>query len=289
MTVEEAYIIVARHGERLDYVTRDSGGNWTASADRPFDSPLTAHGKEQAFKLGQHVAKEMKRLGIPSISDIYSSPLWRCRQTAAGVLRGISTTEPGLDCPSHVKVELGLAESINESWYRSWALPGSDGTWGYKPPGVKRKDHVIDPETLHPLAKSPVQPLLDWKAHAKAEADEDSSLLDFSYQSSTSLETPYCFHPPLMESRDDQRRRMFQAVEAVGKPGKTILLVSHGGPVTHLYEELTGNPWHVHGESSYCCYSIYKRKTHATGIDWEVLAVNEKDYLHEKAVTECHV
>ena len=36
----------------------------------------------------------------------------------------------------------------------------------------------------------------------------------------------------------------------------TVLL---GGPVTHLYENLTGNDWSVHGESKYCCYSIYRR------------------------------
>ena len=26
-----------------------------------------------------------------------------------------------------------------------------------------------------------------------------------------------------------------------------------------MYENLTGNDWSVHGESKYCCYSIYRR------------------------------
>ena len=38
-----------------------------------------------------------------------------------------------------------------------------------------------------------------------------------------------------------------------------IHTLSVGGPVTHLYENLTGNDWSVHGESKYCCYSIYRR------------------------------
>jgi broad specificity phosphatase PhoE len=278
----EAVVIVARHGERLDYVIRDAGGNWTATADRPFDSPLTEHGMEQGRKLGKHLTNETKRLGISQISNIYASPLLRCRQTAIAALQG-SSKETSIP---PVKVELGLAESINESWYRSWALPGSDGTWGYRPLGANRKVGHVDPDKLHAMAKQPVQTLLDWKANTEIGSSIEL-LLDFSYVSKTSIEIPFCFYPSRLESREEQRRRMFDVVEAVSEPGKTILLVSHGGPVTHLYEEMTGNPWHVHGESTYCCYSIY-RKTNG-GCGWETLAVNNSDYLHEKMVTECHV
>lgn len=46
-----------------------------------------------------------------------------------------------------------------------------------------------------------------------------------------------------------------------------------GGPVTHLYESLTGNNWDVHGESKYCCYSIYQQ---ADGeATWKPLVVNQ--------------
>ena len=46
-----------------------------------------------------------------------------------------------------------------------------------------------------------------------------------------------------------------------------------GGPVTHLYESLTGNKWTVHGTSKYCCYSIYRQKEGEE--TWEPLVVNE--------------
>ena len=43
--------------------------------------------------------------------------------------------------------------------------------------------------------------------------------------------------------------------------------------MTHLYESLTGNKWDVHGESKYCCYSIYQQ---TDGEDmWKPLVVNE--------------
>lgn len=317
-TAAAAVIVVARHGERLDYVTRDSGGNWVATAhDRPFDTPLTIHGEEQGFRLGRHLVQELERKSLPPISEIYASPFFRCRQTACAALRGIrsgdanrtTNNEEDTMKKNHstafipgVRVEEGLAESINESWYRSWALPGADGTWNYRPPGQQSRN--IDPATLHPLAKVPIQNiLLDWRRRVVVgdnSNDDDAGLnavvnnesieadLDLEYESVTKLETPYTFHPPVLESREDQRQRMLDTVRRLCQSGKTILLVSHGGPVTHLYEELTGNSWHVHGESSYCCYSIY-RSTDRTNTKWEPLAVNVNGFLQEKPVTERHV
>lgn len=53
--------------------------------------------------------------------------------------------------------------------------------------------------------------------------------------------------------------------------GNTLYVL--GGPVTHLYESLTGNKWDVHGESKYCCYSIYQQ---TDGEDtWTPLVVNQ--------------
>ena len=51
-----------------------------------------------------------------------------------------------------------------------------------------------------------------------------------------------------------------------------ILLHGLGGPVTHLYESLTGNGWEKHGESKYCCFSVYSQ---TVGDDkWDPLVVN---------------
>jgi hypothetical protein len=45
-----------------------------------------------------------------------------------------------------------------------------------------------------------------------------------------------------------------------------------GGPVTHLYESLTGNNWNVHGVAKYCCYSIYKQEGCES---WKPFVVNQ--------------
>jgi broad specificity phosphatase PhoE len=265
-------VVVARHGERLDYYVRDnpdvaSGeSNWVASASRPFDPPLTAHGHEQAVKLGRHLAAELDKLELPQISVIYTSPLLRCRETAYDARAGLVSDKSVLP----VRVEPGLVESINEQWYRSWALPGSNGTWGFR----IGNGETCDPESIHALAKQPVQALLEeWKSDAR---------LDLGHIPKTSISEPYCFHPPLLETSLQQRSRMKEVVSSVCQPGKTMLLVSHGGPVTHLYEELSGNFWFLHGESKYCCYSIYIKDNSGTEDSWRAIQVNQSDYLKEQ-------
>jgi broad specificity phosphatase PhoE len=264
-----AVVVVARHAERLDYVSRDSGGNWVSTAERPYDPPLTNHGIKQALFLGRHLASELKTFGFPPIAAVYSSPLLRCRETAIGIQQGLSSKSSS-SCDEHsqppVRVELGLAESINEDWYRSWCLPGSDGTWGYMVNG--RQDY--DPETIHPLARQPVQSLLnDWKADGE---------LDHSYKSQIDVLTkPYSLSSSLLETREEQRARMGKVASSLRQAGSTILLVSHGGPISHLYEEIIGEKYH-HGETSYCAYSIYKYPVPVDGEStmrrWEVVRVN---------------
>ena len=288
-------IVVARHGERLDYYTRDNPkyddddddvtgarrNNWVANAERPFDPPLTDHGKEQAKTLGHHLHTELSKLHLPQISEIYTSPLLRCRQTACGVRTGLlGSTTIGMDDTTDntvpVRVEPGLVESINESWYRSWALPGSDGTWGY----YVNDTPAYDVETIHPMAKQPVQDLLvEWKSDTE---------IDQTYVSKTSIAEPYTFYPACLESSTAQRQRMKEVVTQVHQPGKTIMLVSHGGPVTHLFEELMGQNWYRHGEATYCSYSIYRRvpSEEGTGSDdtWEAIQINQSKHLHELLV-----
>jgi broad specificity phosphatase PhoE len=240
-----AVVVVARHGERLDYVSRDSGGNWVATAERPFNPPLTNHGRQQAMWLGQHLASELQSLQCPPISVVYSSPLLRCRQTALGAVQGLSeaaATKSTSPAPP-VRVEMGLAESMNEAWFRSWALPGSDGTWGYE-------SHDYDLAAIHPLARQPIQSLLtDWKTDAT---------LDHTYKSQIDVLTkPYSFSPALFETGEEQCSRMKTVANSLRQVGRTILFVTHGGPMSSLYEEITGSQ-HVHGEAGYCAYSIYK-------------------------------
>ncbi|KAL7569292.1 hypothetical protein ACA910_016839 [Epithemia clementina (nom. ined.)] len=302
-------IVVARHGERQDYVVRDSGGNWVQSAPRPWDPPLSEHGLEQGYKLGTHLVGELKRLDLPPIAGIYTSPLLRCRQTAVqarkGILDALSRNDDKHDKqqPQKVRVEMGLVESINDSWYRSWACKKSDGTWGLRQ-AFRGPEDVA---TLHPRALEPVQGILsEWSSHWILSSDTNSeNHFDLNYESLTKVEEPYTFHPHFVESDDSQRARMRQAVtlvaakhEADHKDG-TLLFFSHGAPVTHLFESLTGRLRKDHGTSSYCCYSIYRvdkdafLKTLKEGgndiVYWEALQINQAEYLHEKIVREEHI
>jgi len=302
------YVVVARHGERLDYVSRDSGINWTAQADRPYDPPLTDHGLQQAEKLGKHLAKELERLEIPPISSIYTSPFLRCRQTSLAARKGLVAAQQaksaaGAAPPPPVRVEYGLSESFNEQWFRSWSLPGADGTWGFRING----NTTIDAETLHPWAKQPVQNLplfTDWKEDECVVGEDDAATgsgLDLTYEPQTNIPNAYSFHPCNLETREQQCARMKQVVETVSSSSAgmlepngddnqarqqqptTVLLTSHGAPVTHLYEELTGESWQKHGKSVYCCYSIYKSvvTNDGTATKWEPVVVNESKYLKE--------
>lgn len=264
------FIVVARHGERLDYVMRDAGNNWIPTTDKPWDPPLTQEGTAQGRRLGRRVQQFLKEGGLAPISAVYSSPFCHCRQTALAALEG------GLESDKlrKIRVEEGLTESLNESWYRSWCLPGSNGTWGYRPEPLEgaTDNCTVDETVIHPRATAPVQSLLsEWNKSAGTQ--EDYSSIDAEYKSIHRLDRPYKWGT--FESRRGQKERMYSVVQALAKqhPGESILLLSHGGPVTHLFERLTGNPWSMHGESSYGCFSIYAQ---VEGVEeWEPLVVNE--------------
>jgi len=219
-------VVVVRHGERQDYVTRDAGGNWIASAKRPWDPPLTEHGKVQATTVGKNLRTMLEKINMPpTVSAVYSSPLLRCRQTAAAISIHASTN---LESPAKIRAEEGLVESLNQGFYRSWALPTSDGTWDHL-----RRENPLDkliqePEKLHPASKQPIQHLINWK---DAENDEALlSMMDDAHVSKTKLKMEYQFCPPELESFKTQRARMHEAAEELSKAhvDETIVMVSHG-------------------------------------------------------------
>lgn len=271
-------IIMARHAERLDYVMRDKGENWIPTTDRPWDSPLSDSGLDQAQYLGKHVHKTLVELGLPPLRAVYSSPFQRCLQTAAGAIVGLSQNADINSPDLSIRVEQGLAESLNENWYRSWCLPESNGTWGLRPKNANGEpNNQVDVNRLHKDAVKPVQNLLQAQLRVAENDTTDPSLsslsghIDMEYSSLYKIVEPYSWGH--FESRKDQRRRMHRVVEQLSEQhvGGAILCISHGGPVTHLYEELTGNHWSQHGESSYACFSIYIQE----GNEWKPLLVNE--------------
>lgn len=83
---------------------------------------------------------------------------------------------------------------------------------------------------------------------------------------------------------------MYKTMELLAKRDETILCVSHGGPVTHLYEQLTSNDWSQHGESSYTCISIYVQEEE--GGEWKPLVVNDSSHLrinkHDEFMERCN-
>eukprot|EP00751_Fragilariopsis_kerguelensis_P034942 CAMPEP_0170941392 /NCGR_PEP_ID=MMETSP0735-20130129/23405_1 /TAXON_ID=186038 /ORGANISM="Fragilariopsis kerguelensis, Strain L26-C5" /LENGTH=299 /DNA_ID=CAMNT_0011347761 /DNA_START=62 /DNA_END=959 /DNA_ORIENTATION=+ len=251
----DVIVVVVRHGERLDYVMRDAGDNWIPTTDRPWDPPLTSNGKEQARTLGKELHKILKDLKLPSskIDAVYSSPFYRCRQTAAGIISG--------------EVE---ASEIKAKQIKKFAVGD-----------------------LHPASKESIQisPILNWKS---IEKDETRTMIDDAYVSKSKIETPYILYPePKFENYKTQRNRMLQTLKQLTSDTKddnhsnnvkVIVMVSHGGPVTHLYESLTGNHWNAHGISKYCCYSIYQKEKKSNNDEeddgdnkqrWTPLVVNQ--------------
>jgi len=302
-------LIAARHGERLDYFLRDAGWNWVAEeskteSGRPWDPPLTPRGLDQARELGRRIRRAVREGGWPDVTAVYSSPLIRCVQTAAGAVGGLlegegSDEADGEVCGNvkefreecekneegsrvkfgrqrlRVRLEQGLAEHLNEKWYRSWSLPGSDGTWNYCPPGDERGGYtrwLVDTNTLHPKARGAVQNLLNspeeavhrvWEGHDKEtiRGGVFDDVVDTTYvMSCCPVTTPYSWGK--FESRRVQKERISRVASALAERhrGETVLLVAHGAPVTHLYEVVTGNHWSVHGVSGYASFSSYSHQ-----------------------------
>jgi broad specificity phosphatase PhoE len=297
----KVFVIVARHGERWDYVQREvgKGKEWIASVERPWDPPLSPNGLKQASRMGEHLFEKIQELGLPCISAVYSSPLLRCRQTACQAIDALNSKTES-DYHLKVRVELGLTESLNQSWYRAWALIQlSDTTWGFVPPGPSRELHEYETHELHPSSQMPAEKILDWKnvmTVSLCDIDKVSNaklleLHDMDYHSSTRIEKEFALKPTcLLETNKEQEDRMYQVLKekvlSCIKEGvtRTLLMVSHGGPVTHLYSKLTGNNWHCHGESKYCCYSIYQFDSVESNGDMpscKPLLVNESKYLDD--------
>ena len=275
--MNKTVVVVARHGERMDYSMKDAGENWLATAAEPWNPPLTEIGKKQGKALGQHIQQLLSEKGLPPLGHVYSSPLRRCRETAAAAIQGLEEENKadGAEPDGRkVRVEPGLIESINESWYRSWSLPTSDGTWGFRErdPNTNQPIQQVNEGTLRREATQPIQDfLLRWKSPQANDAKLRTAM-DDEYEPQSDITHPYAWGS--WESRMDLQERMEKVISGVAEPGKTTLLVSHGGPVTFLFSHLTKKSWKEHGVSTYACFSIYEQDTTDTS-KWNTVVVNE--------------
>ncbi|YAI82502.1 MAG: histidine phosphatase family protein [cyanobacterium endosymbiont of Rhopalodia sterrenbergii] len=89
---------IARHGNRLDFVTPE----WFNTAEHPYDPPLSEDGIIQAQQLG-------KRLKSENIVHIFASPFLRTIQTAHQIAEILDL---------EIKLEAGLGEWHNPEWMR---------------------------------------------------------------------------------------------------------------------------------------------------------------------------
>ena len=95
-------IFLARHGQRHDYEQKEHGVNWTATAERPWDPPLTPIGEQQGTLLGAGARAQAEKLVLPPITRVISSPFIRCLQTSVAAAEALGVTK--------IAVEPGLAE-----------------------------------------------------------------------------------------------------------------------------------------------------------------------------------
>jgi len=185
-----------------------------------------------------------------------------------------------------IRAENGLMESMNENWYRSWCLPGSDGTWGYC-----RSMKVEDENILHPMSRIPAQDLLlQTPCILTARtgfivSDPQSSIqcstnrpIDFSYDR-LSIVSHYSYMWNDFETSKDVMHRMEFVARTLAQrhPAKTIVLVSHGGPCTRLYQKIFGNNNKRFGESSYTSFSVYLFGDYHDS--WTSMVVNQTPHL----------
>lgn len=251
-------LIVARHGERIDYAMMNKGKNWLEYADRPWDPPLSALGWKQGTSLGICVKECINQLNLPRIRQIYSSPFQRCLET--------SIAANTIFCSPSVKIEYGLVESLNESWYRSWSLPTSNGTWGYKERDEIGQVLEVDLNSLHKAAIQPASSIV-------VPQNKCCEGIDYQYTSKTKIHKVYCWGS--FETSRDQQIRINSVVEKVVQRGSTVMLVSHAGPVTQLFQGLTGDDWWVHGEAGYASFSIYEKNDDGS---WITLLKNNNNH-----------
>ena len=258
---------ILRHGERLDYIMREAGTPWTPTAERPFDTPLTETGREQGRLAGMRIKELLEEKQLPLPTAAFTSPMLRCAETLSAVL----TNFPAV---TDMRIEHGLTESCNLDWYRSWSLPSSDSTWG-GPRGVK--EEPTDPRAFTSATEMLGTPeLLNSK---------ETVTTPVSPWTSTQSVSQYTYANP--ETRAAQFSRLRAAAEslAVSAPGATVVCCSHGGPCTHLFEELTGQDWTVAGECGFTAISLYKWTRGEGGeFVWECLAVNDCGHLGGRTI-----
>jgi broad specificity phosphatase PhoE len=263
---DRTIVIASRHAERQDYASLALGLNWVKTAERPWDPPLTELGWKQGNAMGECIKTYLSDLNLPPISQVYSSPFQRCKETAVAANSTFSRVPP-------VRVEFGLSESLSEAWYRSWSLPTSNGAWNFK----EREEHTgldmpVNLDTLHRAALCPADSILKFAPKQKLLQG-----IDYDHISITKIKKVYCWGS--FESGRDQKNRMLSNLSTLVHRGRTVLWVTHGGPVTNLYYNLRSEireEWKVPDYASFSIYEFLQDKN-----SWVPLLVNVSHHLSD--------
>eukprot|EP01059_Diplonema_ambulator_P015406 TRINITY_DN26531_c0_g1_i1.p1 TRINITY_DN26531_c0_g1~~TRINITY_DN26531_c0_g1_i1.p1 ORF type:complete len:240 (+),score=48.33 TRINITY_DN26531_c0_g1_i1:24-743(+) len=203
------YVIVVRHGERLDYVQPDEWLGCDEGRERPWDPPLTEKGRRQSKALGKRIKEEVSARGMPGVARVVASPLLRTMETAHHCVEGLGG---GVG----ITLDIRLFEALTDSWFRSWCVPGATCEWG-GPPDSEGRHYPHD--TLHPAA------LLDSSTWARSGTSPLDPLPNITWGS--------------FETMDTCKQRAFEAFQASATPTGTTILVTHGAPLAGIYQSVT--------------------------------------------------
>ena len=242
-------VLISRHGERLDYKLRDSSKGWPTfrdlQPDTPWNPPMTPAGCRQGAAMGRAAQRKLSELGLPPLTAIYTSPLIRCVQTAVAASKAIQAASRAL-APLPVFVEPSLVETLGENWYRSWAVPSADGTWG-GPEGCKRGVEV-DAADLHPSARKSISSVIPTAAQIVSAADSAAAVGPplMAAEIAECVDTSYAPFADAaarvwneFESERELSARAGAFIDEVERRhhtrGESVLLVSHGGPTAALF------------------------------------------------------
>eukprot|EP01061_Rhynchopus_euleeides_P031877 TRINITY_DN52812_c0_g1_i1.p2 TRINITY_DN52812_c0_g1~~TRINITY_DN52812_c0_g1_i1.p2 ORF type:complete len:257 (+),score=68.01 TRINITY_DN52812_c0_g1_i1:75-845(+) len=240
-------VVVARHGERTDFVDPATWYGSKAGKVRPWDPPLTTRGREQAREMGRRLRLKLRDMRLPDVQAVYASPFIRTIQTAEEAIKGM-----GLDTTMRICPEDGLLELMSDEWIRSWGLPESTGEWG-GPAAFRGK--TVDEGVLHP------DTLLGpgvW-AHTPGHLHKHvSPLVDPNYPSISTIRREG-LRWGVLENWGSHKDRVGDAVKQLEKrhPLGTILCVSHGAPVGAFYQYASKKK--EHPSVGYVAHFIYSR------------------------------
>lgn len=284
-------IVIVRHAERVDYVTE----GWTQSADKPWDTPITEHGYLQSQKAGAHVVKLCHQHSLPPVSRVITSPLTRCVETAAHIIKGIATSTKEITGTEHtislLDMDPSLSEAICRKWYQSWAFKGiSDSTWG----GPKNFDWSA-------LAEEDLEEMLHERATDAAHtlhlthSDADVVLAKVSQRIGVPIRINTEYQPHIgpaeldrftygvFESEEHVMERMAGLCHKVDRPDTTTVLVTHGGPSGSCFSHLTGQNYVSVGFT--CVHVLVQdpNKILQREKGWQALVVADTSHLEHSA------